>query len=923
MKLQETSTLYRVVNDVLIKSHRPLYVHEINESIQKLGGRPANLISSEDIDQALNSKSSPFGKIGLRYFSVDHPYYSKFIPRFEYLRNTLKSTLGSQSNAFIPFLFFIGRMPAVLDGGVNYQSVYFLENMDGRLAKELIGSVISNCKRQFPELSEFFSQQEIVLFQVLSRYNEGKLFNDLFQVLHEFELATLDSENFSLIFEFVIASVLTDERGFFALSDPLMSQIINLFIEPREDVSVLDPYLGIGTFITKAAQKLEGWGASFEGVELNKEILELASLNFIVNGLSPHCLTLGDFTQQRSSQKFDFVITELPVSSMPNQMRYTKEEVTKPSSLSIYLTKVIEALEDSGIALVVLGDQYLDSNRDVFQELRKHLVDFGQLEAVFRFNSTDNRTRRPWNLLVIKKQLSKSLKEVELYDFTRLHRQPGPSDFDSFFDRNIDSDYLLKVPIEIIRRNDFNLNPANYTQNSLEAEKLISNQEGRYLGDLVSITRGYWKSSSVSKEELEEIPVVLASRLESSVEASIIHSDLLDYSKSIKNRDKLEILDKEGIILNRHGKELKPMLFVPKPEIPRVLIGQHNYILLNKRGRTEISLKYIYYQLYTSVVRNQIEKNLRKNVSLMVTLTTQNLSKIVIPFISLEEQLEFVQGKSRIDDSNNDYVVPQDETIDFTEEEKKGQTFLEKEIAATEDEIIRTLVHQLRGKLQTINNTVKSLRGVITKKELGEHRFFSEEEINIARSNPENLSVNEYLDLLKSDTTHLQTELTFLRKLMHFELDHENLKKLDILAFIKDWSKASRSIYPDNIRISVIGESVEVELEGDVMKALFEQVLKNTFNHGVSERKPSVELKIEVKQQMDSVSIDISNNGETSKMKIDDFTKLFHKRNKSKGSGIGGNYIYRIVRAHQGRILPLEVEEGFGFSIELPKTQQL
>jgi sensor histidine kinase regulating citrate/malate metabolism len=123
--------------------------------------------------------------------------------------------------------------------------------------------------------------------------------------------------------------------------------------------------------------------------------------------------------------------------------------------------------------------------------------------------------------------------------------------------------------------------------------------------------------------------------------------------------------------------------------------------------------------------------------------------------------------------------------------------------------------------------------------------------------------------------------------------------------------------------INVKGDSTIALLHAASFKELLDQLLLNAEIHAFAEKKSPHSNKIQffVRQNKtrNIASIEYSNNGLPYELTQRDFTTAFEKGNKSKGSGIGGNYINRIVEAHKGQLIVEEKNQrGFSLTIELP-----
>src|SRR5690606_34845354 len=106
------------------------------------------------------------------------------------------------------------------------------------------------------------------------------------------------------------------------------------------------------------------------------------------------------------------------------------------------------------------------------------------------------------------------------------------------------------------------------------------------------------------------------------------------------------------------------------------------------------------------------------------------------------------------------------------------------------------------------------------------------------------------------------------------------------------------------------------------IKEMIDQLLINAEKHGFDFEKDSVKtVKFHItKNNLKGLfTIEYSNNGKDFTLTLEDLINPFQKGSKSNGTGIGGNYIYRIIRAHKGDIeLNNKIKKGLGLRIEIP-----
>ncbi len=124
--------------------------------------------------------------------------------------------------------------------------------------------------------------------------------------------------------------------------------------------------------------------------------------------------------------------------------------------------------------------------------------------------------------------------------------------------------------------------------------------------------------------------------------------------------------------------------------------------------------------------------------------------------------------------------------------------------------------------------------------------------------------------------------------------------------------------------IDVKGEHINLLIHHPSFRELLEQLVINAEKHGFSVQKklkrvPKILFEIRRSKNRPIVIIEYQNNGKPFKLTQKDYIEAFTKSQNSQGSGIGGNYVNRIIKAHGGA---LTIDEdflfGFHMTIELP-----
>jgi signal transduction histidine kinase len=385
-----------------------------------------------------------------------------------------------------------------------------------------------------------------------------------------------------------------------------------------------------------------------------------------------------------------------------------------------------------------------------------------------------------------------------------------------------------------------------------------------------------------------------------------------------ENRYARAIVSQECVLIARIGDNLKPTIYKPNKDLPQIFLHSNVYALIPKKGG-EINIEYLYYQLHSAFIQEQIGK--RRLGAVMPYVSISGLKQIVVPYTKIGAQIDFVdlQKANLIAEERN-----------RTEERIKALGYKEKTKQA-ESDILKTLTHQLRPTFLGLNNVTNRIDRIVQREHLGNLKEYqeadvkkiSDPEIAAFIAKPDNFTIRQLLDKLASESRHISDILTNVDKVMNFKLSAEDFKEVDVLEFIQNYKREKEIDNSLQNMITVEGEPTIVLINEASFRELLDQLFLNAEKHAFQEENvqkiKKIQFVIKYDRQREVAAIEYSNNGAPYELTQKDFITAFEKGNKSKGSGIGGNYINRIVEAHKGILSVAEnYKKGFLLTIELP-----
>lgn len=156
---------------------------------------------------------------------------------------------------------------------------------------------------------------------------------------------------------------------------------------------------------------------------------------------------------------------------------------------------------------------------------------------------------------------------------------------------------------------------------------------------------------------------------------------------------------------------------------------------------------------------------------------------------------------------------------------------------------------------------------------------------------------------------------------MTLNLKPSEFIKTKLLSFLSEHLRDKTIERPHKYKIEVKGHEIEAKIHQASILQVIDQLVANAEHHAFPSPSSKDRITFNVKEDKERkiAIIEYSNNGKPFTLTKSDYIQFFTKSKSSNGSGIGGNYIYRIIRAHDGDI---EIDEnkvkGFSMKIEIP-----
>lgn len=872
-------------------------------------------IKEKDILLEVLKYSNLFYYINGLIIDTKEESFQKIRKYHHYIKNLLSPYFNKSDIQYIvSFVFFYKRLNEY--DNLQFEDIKLTEFMFERDRKYLL---IENIKR-FHSYYDF----EINLLDDIINYIQNfkiEILEEIFYMLEQLDTTKYNQVEFGKIYEYLIDKDI--EHNF---TNKSMQQLMLKFFELEDNTTLLNPFGGLGGLVIESIQNNSN--INLEYTEINKKTLQLGFMSIYMYGhFNIKFNHENSFLSYQDNQKYDYLITELPLarkftqnefnSNIIHNIKYDNPigNIKSKESILYYLIYALSKINYGGKAIFNVPTGFLFYTSTDYIKVRKYLIDNDLIEAIINLPSgTMYHSGINTSLLLInfnknEKNKIKIINAQLLYEAKTKNREifnESILDIDSIMDSyHHETKDSFFIDIEKISKKDYRLDSNIFQKEIFELHYALEDGKAKYLKDLAEIKKG----KNFNKDKLSsqgEFPIVKIQNLNNDVlDLYINENDTFDMLQDVSSRD---VICDECILIASVGEQIKPTIYRPSSKLPNIFITT-NIIALVPKDDT-VSIEYLYYQMYSKVVTEQI-KNLTSG-SIRTFLTISSISELVIPYVELEEQKNF------IDTQKANIIALQRAEL----ETKLKLIGYKEEVEAKESDIVRTLTHQLRAILSTINMDVDILKIIMDSQDIGNLKnknLVMPEDTDFAR--PIDYTLDEISNKIKINSKKLHDSLNTVDKVMRFKLEDNDFVNADLYNFFIEYIESKKTENGNNFTINVKGKSVYVDFNKASFVELLDQLISNAKKHAFKDNinDYKIDLNIRENKSKEIVTIEYFNNGQKFNVSKEDYIGAFKKGQSSDGSGIGGNFIYRIIKAHNGDLfIDTKNDIGLKFKIEIP-----
>ncbi|MCB0537548.1 MAG: N-6 DNA methylase [Bacteroidetes bacterium] len=581
----------------------------------------------------------------------------------------------------------------------------------------------------------------------------------------------------------------------------------------------------------------------------------------------------------------------------------------------------IENASTNGVSMIFVNNGFLVDSHEKHKNLRSTLISEDLLHAVISFNFPliknanvnisllilDNSKpvghKGKVNFIRVEepkiKDFSIKLNNI-LYDKVKEESEHGYffAEEELNFDKKEAS--FRKVEAEEISEFKFFLDPIFYLNNSDNDffTHIGANQQLTQLDRIVTIN----EVPSVNHNEAIGQPFVETKDLSSNPDILKLNLNQLGVVPEIsKKGKKLLKVEKDVILVNRIGNRIKSKFHKGKVN-ESLFLHENVYALQINEGCVnkvlpEFLVKVLKGIAVTTQIRNAQER------STIPSITIANLKQLLVQLPPIEEQNEIIRNYT------NDIIERKRKEIEDIQEFSK----------ANEYDLISAIKHEMDN--IPLNSEIKRLLKYIKSKIDSKEVLSWSDNVSKAINGS---TLKELTESLSHNSESIYQTFDTVRDFLDYEHKKQHFEIADFKEVIKDiFERCSESLEEFTVHPCVMpsGDIVKSELNNDFIihggnaigmvdreqiAILIRNFIGNTVKHGYPENykgKKMIFWDVIPKFDNSEVLIYLANNGiplpENFTKKS--FTKFGVKSSKSKGSGMGGYFMNRIIENHGGK----------------------
>lgn len=207
-----------------------------------------------------------------------------------------------------------------------------------------------------------------------------------------------------------------------------------------------------------------------------------------------------------------------------------------------------------------------------------------------------------------------------------------------------------------------------------------------------------------------------------------------------------------------------------------------------------------------------------------------------------------------------------------------------KKLNQKKNDIVRTLTHQLRATLSTINMEVDILKTIISSHAIGNltnKDLFIPEDDDFEK--PINYTLDDISNKIKTNSKKLHDNLEIVDKVMRFRnLKNKDFSHADLYDFFVKYIESKETENGNNFNINLKGKSVYADFNKESFVELLDQLISNAKRHAFKDNRNDYKIDFSIRKNTlkEILTIEYFNNGKKFNVSKEDYIGAFKKDNQ-------------------------------------------
>ncbi|MDR6720553.1 N-6 DNA methylase [Paenibacillus sp. 2003] len=678
-------------------------------------------------------------------------------------------------------------------------------------------------------------------------------------------------------------------------NEELFSTIIQKIITINKKEIIYDPFIGAGGLLYKVLSDSNPNEVMIEGQDINALSLEICRLQFDLFGTKKFFLKHEDslMKSDMTFRKYDKIVTQLPKINL----HLTRSLRSEYSSYDYLLSLVLSQLNPQGQAYIIVPSTFLFSESKE-QKIREQLINQDLIETVIEFSGNGlRRNTVNFAILIINKKKEYFKKnKIQVIEF---HKK----DYDelSYSIEKYEEGYNSRIiDYDRISKRNFNLRFNSFDPIFDEVKLMLHYRTGQKLCDIVEVV----KPMNINRNlEVESgIPVVRISNLNRNLDEMYLDLNSRegpDYNiEFVKYKN---LLKQKALILCIQGKDLRPTIFDPQyTKYNEVVLTNHCVALIIKeKFQDSFSIEDLYFNFYNPNVIRQVEAFKRGGI--IQRIPYKDLLDVVIPKPEYEKQNQITKYQEQPLRELEKYKKMYEETL----------INLEQERIAAENKVVNMLIHNVSKHVSVVGHDILKLERFLYEQNL-QNSVYAEAETQLHNNSPEVrnglrertelIRIGDIINITKERLELIEKTFSDTQKSINLSLEDKDFENIEIKSLLEEIKKDRGVNQPIPYLLEVTGEEVELYINKQSFKEMIHLLINNAEEHAFKSEVGIERYRIEFKviKLSEGIIIEYYNNGSKFELSKEEFILAGRRSTDSKGSGLGGAYLNRVITSHNG-----------------------